>query len=41
MSQRKMNGRTMVKVAMLGAVETVLMIFEITLWFAQRLSEID
>ena len=41
MSKSKMNVRTMVQVAMLGAVATVLMIFEIPLWFAPSFYEID
>lgn len=39
--QRRMNVRNMVQIAMLGAVATLLMIFEIPLWFAPSFYEMD
>lgn len=40
-AQRRVNVRNMVQIAMLGAVATVLMIFEIPLWFAPSFYEMD
>ncbi|MEG1848581.1 MAG: ECF transporter S component [Lachnospiraceae bacterium] len=40
-SRRIVNVRNMVQIAMLGAVATVLMLFEIPLWFAPSFYEID
>lgn len=39
--KKRANVRNMVQVAMLGAVATVLMLFEIPLWFAPSFYEID
>lgn len=39
--KKQVNVRNMVQVAMLGAVATVLMLFEIPLWFAPSFYEID
>ena len=38
---KKMNVKHMIQIAMLGAVATILMLFEIPLWFAPSFYEID
>ena len=40
-SNKKINVRNMVQIAMLAAIATVLMLFEIPLWFAPSFYEID